>query len=432
MKNLNKVLVIGSGGREHSLVLALTKSQYVEKIFVAEGNVGIAEASTMVELVPIKDNDIHSLLDFALSNSIDLTIVGPELPLSLGIVDLFVANNLLIFGPSKAAAQIEVSKNFAKELMTSAGVPTANYQSFTDYNEALAYIQTQSFPIVIKYDGLAGGKGVVIAQTMDEAQQCIKDMLLEHKYEEAKVVIEEFLIGEEFSLFAFVRGLEVYPMSPAKDHKRVFDGDQGANTGGMGAYSPVPFVMVEDERFVEHQVLKPIAQALAEQGAEFNGLLYAGLIKTSEGIKVIEFNCRFGDPETEILLPRLESDFFEIAYAIAQGNSKSETRRKVPKLDWNEKVCIGFVLAAKGYPESYDKYHQIYGLDLNDDEEIFTCHMGTTRTDDGTLLSTGGRILMISAISDNFATARAKALACIEQINGGEFHFRRDIGYNLE
>ncbi len=431
MKAVNNILIVGSGGREHALVLALAKSQYVKKIFVALGNIGIAESSEKVELVPIKETELDRLLSFALKHKIDLTIVGPEVPLAMGIVDLFSSRDLLIFGPSKAAAQIEVSKDFAKQIMLEANVPTAGYKSFTDYDEALDYIQDKSLPVVIKYDGLAAGKGVVIAESKEEAQQTLQAMLSEDKYDEPKVVIEEFLIGEEFSLFAFVRGEEVFPMSAAKDHKRVFDNDEGPNTGGMGAYSPVPFVTREDEDFVREQVLKPVAKALVQKGCAFNGLLYAGLIKTAQGIKVIEFNCRFGDPETEVLLPRLQTDLFEICYAIAQGNSKNKLElAPVPELLWSKMFSIGFVLASKGYPGDYTKGKPIQGLNL-EQENLYACHMGTARNQEGLLCSSGGRVLMIYALDEDPQIARNKALSCIEEIKGDDFHFRRDIGLNL-
>ncbi len=425
MKKDNKVLLIGSGGREHAILEALSRSPFVSEIFVARGNAGMRE---LASLLPIDETDFDALISFALKEKIDLTVVGPELPLSLGIVDRFRAEGLRIFGPSQAAAQIESSKDFAKSLMMEAEVPTANYQSFTDYNQALSYVQEKGFPIVLKYDGLAAGKGVIIAQNLAEADATLKDMLLEDKFGLARVVIEDFLLGEEFSLFAFVRGREVYPLSPAKDHKRAFDGDKGPNTGGMGAYSPVPFVTSDDETFVLEHVLKPTASALVNQGASFTGLLYAGLIKTSSGIKVIEFNCRFGDPETEVLLPRLKTDLFEVMLAIAEGNEKAEAyETSLPPLEWEDFTCLGIVYASQGYPEAYRKGVPIAPLPQTRFEQRIY-HMGTRIDADGQLLSNGGRVLMFVALDESPAIARQKVLSSLVEMNQKDFFFRSDIG----
>lgn len=303
------VLVIGSGGREHAIVDALSRSAQVAKIYCAPGNVGIARQA---ECIAIRETEIDRLLDFARETQVDLTVVGPEAALAVGIVDAFRAAGLRIFGPTKAAARIESSKEFAKELMSRYGIPTAAYRTFGDYEEARAYVAEQGAPIVLKYDGLAAGKGVVVAQTLEEADAALRDMLLDDKFGDGRVVIEECLTGPEFSFMCFVSGRKVWPMVLAQDHKRAYDGDCGPNTGGMGAYSPLPFITPEDERFALEHIMQPTAAALVAEGCPFTGVLYGGLMKTPQGIKVIEFNARFGDPETEVVLPRLASDIVDI------------------------------------------------------------------------------------------------------------------------
>jgi len=311
-----KVLVIGSGGREHAIVDALARSPQVEKIFCAPGNAGIAQQA---ECIAIRETEIERLRDFATENNIELTVVGPEAALAVGVVDCFKAAGLRIFGPSKAATRIESSKEFAKDLMARYNVPTAAYRSFTDYTEAQAYVASRPLPAVLKYDGLAAGKGVVIAETLAEAESALKDMLLDDKFGEGKVVIEDFLTGPEFSFMCFVSGTKVWPMVLAQDHKRAYDGDKGPNTGGMGAYSPLPFITAEDEEYALEKILKPVAEAMVAEGCPFEGVLYGGLMKTPQGIKVIEFNARFGDPETEVVLPRLKSDIVEIFCAVSNN-----------------------------------------------------------------------------------------------------------------
>ena len=297
-----KVLVVGGGGREHAIVDALSRSSRVEKIYCAPGNAGIARQA---KCVPLEDTQIDELADFAGQEGIDLTVVGPEISLAAGIVDEFESRGLKIFGPSKAAARIESSKDFAKSLMAKYNVPTAAYRTFSDYGEALAYVNAGKLPVVLKYDGLAAGKGVVVAETLEQADEALKDMLLDDKFGHGRVVVEEFLTGPEFSLLCFVNGSEVEPMVLAQDHKRAFDGDEGPNTGGMGAYTPLPFITEKDEVYALEHVMKPIASGMVSEGIPFKGVLYGGLMKTPDGIKVIEFNCRFGDPETEVVLPRL-------------------------------------------------------------------------------------------------------------------------------
>ena len=333
-----KVLVVGSGGREHAIVDALSRSPRVEKIYCAPGNAGIARQA---KCVPLADTQVDELADFAAQEGIDLTVVGPEVSLAAGIVDEFEARGLKIFGPSKAAARIESSKDFAKSLMAKYNVPTAAYRTFSDYNEALVYVNAGKLPVVLKYDGLAAGKGVVVAETYEQADEALKDMLLDDKFGHGRVVVEEFLTGPEFSLLCFVNGSEVEPMELSQDHKRAFDNDEGPNTGGMGAYTPLPFITEKDEVYALEHIMKPIASGMVSEGIPFHGVLYGGLMKTPDGIKVIEFNCRFGDPETEVVLPRLESDIFEIFWAVAN-------KTPMPLTKWYSDAVIGFVLASKG------------------------------------------------------------------------------------
>ena len=320
-----KVLVIGGGGREHAIVDALSRSPQVEKIYCAPGNAGIARQA---ECVAIRETEVERLRDFAAERGIGLTVVGPEVALAAGVVDCFRAAGLRIFGPTKAAARIESSKEFAKRLMAKYAIPTAGFRAFTDYAGALAYVQGRPLPAVLKYDGLAAGKGVVIARTMAEAEAALRDMLLDDKFGEGKVVVEDYLEGPEFSFMCFVSGHKVWPMALAQDHKRAYDGDEGPNTGGMGAYSPLPFVTAEDERYALEKIMQPVADAMIAEGCPFEGVLYGGLMKTARGIEVIEFNARFGDPETEVVLPRLKSDIVDIFCAVAEGRDT--------QLEWHD------------------------------------------------------------------------------------------------
>ncbi len=408
------VLVIGSGGREHAIVDALSRSAQVAKIYCAPGNVGIARQA---ECIAIRETEIDRLLDFARETQVDLTVVGPEAALAVGIVDAFRAAGLRIFGPTKAAARIESSKEFAKELMSRYGIPTAAYRTFGDYEEARAYVAEQGAPIVLKYDGLAAGKGVVVAQTLEEADAALRDMLLDDKFGDGRVVIEECLTGPEFSFMCFVSGRKVWPMVLAQDHKRAYDGDCGPNTGGIGAYSPLPFITPEDERFALEHIMQPTAAALVAEGCPFTGVLYGGLMKTPQGIKVIEFNARFGDPETEVVLPRLASDIVDIFCAVADGGDA--------ELRWHDFATLGIVLASKGYPGSYEKGVEIKGLDTAEDTVY---HMGT-RADGDRVVTSGGRVLFVLGRGATLAEAHAKALAAVARIDcDGLFH-RTDIGW---
>ncbi len=413
---MKKVLVVGGGGRCHAIVDALSRSPQVGEIWCAPGNAGIGEQA---HNLPIKDTDVEALKQFALSNSIDLTVVGPEASLAAGIVDAFRAAGLNIFGHSKAATNIESSKEFAKRLMIKYGVPTASYRSFTDYEEALKYVSDRPFPAVIKYDGLAAGKGVVIAADLDEASQALKSMLLEGSFGEGKVVIEDYLTGPEFSFMCFVDGEKVYPMPLAQDHKRAFDGDKGPNTGGMGAYTGLQFITSEEREFAYKEILCRTASAMCAEGLPLSGVLYGGLMKTPQGVKVIEFNARFGDPETEVVLPLLESDIYDVFEAVATG-------REPQPLKWKQSVTMGVVLASKGYPGHYDKGAVISGTE--DLEGVKLYSMGTARKD-GNLVTAGGRVMMVVGQGRDILEAREKVYGQISRIRCDNLFYRNDIAH---
>lgn len=409
-----KVLVVGAGGRCHAIVDALTRSPRVTKIWCAPGNAGIAQQA---ECVPLGDTDTVGLLAFARRKGADLTVVGPESALAAGIVDAFRAAGLRIFGPTRAAARIETSKRFAKELMQRHGIPTAAYRVFSEYAEAASYVSSHPLPAVLKYDGLAAGKGVVIARTYEEADAALRDMLLDDRYGHGQVVVEEFMQGPEFSLMCFVAGRRVVPMALAQDHKRAFDGDRGPNTGGMGAYSPLPFITPQEEQWAVEHIMQPVAEALDDQGCPFTGVLYGGLMRTAQGIRVVEFNARFGDPETEVVLPRMESDFFDACFAVACGEAP-------PPLRWRDEATLGIVLASKGYPGSYEKEAEIPNAAQSD---ALVYHMGTAMRD-GRLVSAGGRVLIVVGRGPTLAQARKQALAAVEKIGCDRLFYRRDIG----
>lgn len=408
-----KVLIIGGGGRCHAIADSLSRSKKVSKIYSAPGNAGIAQ---LAECVPISVSDVEALLEFAQKNKIDMTIVGPEASLALGIVDKFREAGLKIFGPSKEAARIESSKDFAKQLMTKYNIPTASYKTFDNYEEASAYVKAGPMPVVIKYDGLAAGKGVVVALTLKEADDALRDMLLDESFGKGKVVIEEFLDGPEFSFMCLVNGNKVYPLDIARDHKRAYDQDNGPNTGGMGAYSPVPFVTEEIKRTALETIMQPVADAMVKEGIPFTGVLYGGLILHKGQPKVIEFNARFGDPETEVVLPRLESDFYEFIDAVAEGRD-FET-------EWNDKTVLGVVMAAKGYPGRYEKGHEIKGLNKVGSKVY---HMGTGKRD-GKLMTIGGRVLMVLGEGENLEKAREEAYEAVSKIDCPSLFCRNDIG----
>lgn len=408
-----KVLVVGSGGRCHAIVKALRRSPRVGKVFCAPGNAGIAEDA---ECVAIGVEDVDALVKFVGENGIDMTVVGPEAALAAGLVDALEAAGHKAFGPTKAAARIESSKEFAKQIMKRHGVPTAGYEAFDDFDAAWEYVKNRPLPAVIKYDGLAAGKGVVVALSYEEAEAALRDMLLDASFGKGRVVVEDFLDGPEFSFMCVVSGRKVYPLAMAQDHKRAYDGDKGPNTGGMGAYSPVPFVTEEVRATALRDIMQRTADAMADEGVPFKGVLYGGLILTSDGPKVIEFNARFGDPETEVVLPRLTSDFYDLVEAAVDGRDCAT--------EWSPEAYLGVVLASKGYPGSYKKGVEIKGLDKVD-AEVY--HMGTKRDGDR-ILTAGGRVLMVVGKGKNIAEANEAAKAEIAKIDCPELFHRTDIG----
>ncbi len=407
-----KVLVIGSGGRCHAIIASLKKSPLVDEIYAAPGNAGISE---IAKLVDIKETDVTNLVKFAKETQIDLTVVGPEAALSVGVVDEFKANGLKIFGPTKAAAQIESSKEFAKKLMLKYNIPTAKYEAFDNYDEAMSYVKSHGAPIVLKYDGLAAGKGVIVAMNEKEALDGLKEMLVDNTFGKGRVVIEDYLEGPEFSFMCLVNKDKVYPLELAQDHKRAYDNDQGPNTGGMGAYSPLPFITEEERQYALEHIMKKMAKAMVLEGVPFTGVLYGGLMKTKNGIKVIEFNARFGDPETEVVLPRLESDLYKAFIDLLAG--------KKPNLVWSEHQAIGIVLASKGYPMKYEKNFLIEGLNM---PNVF--HMGTKLVD-GKFYTNGGRVLICVALDSNLKEANKKANEMVKKIKCDNLFYRSDIGH---
>ena len=410
-----KVLVVGSGGREHAIVDALFRSPSVNKIYCAPGNAGIAQQA---ECVAIKDTDVEGLKAFAKENAIDLTVVGPEAALAVGIADELRKEGLAIFGHTKSAARIESSKEFAKELMAKYDIPTAGYKAFDNYDEAVAYVEARPLPAVLKYDGLAAGKGVVIAETMDEAREALRDMLLDDRFGKGRVVVEDFLTGPEFSLMCFVEGENVYPMPVAQDHKRVYDGDKGPNTGGMGAYTSLPFITDEDLEFAMEKVMRPTAKAMVAEGCPLTGVLYGGLMKTPDGVKVILFFARSGAPETEVVLPLIDSDIANVFEAVAKGEKPAE-------IVWSKDVTLGIVLASKGYPGDYAKGYPIHGTEKVDGT-VF--HMGTA-VKDGELVTAGGRVLFVVAKGATLADAHRKANEEVAKIECENLFHRTDIGH---
>lgn len=412
-----KILVVGRGGREHAICKKLNESVLVEKVFCAPGNAGIAENA---ELVNIDEMDFAGLADFAERQDIELTVIGPENPLAVGIVDYFQQRGLAVFGPNRKAAQLESSKSFAKELMKKYQIPTASYAVFEEFEEAKAYIVQHGAPIVLKADGLAAGKGVTVAMTLEEALSALEEMLLNQKFGEAssKLVIEEYLQGEEYSLMAFVQGEKVYPMVAAQDHKRAYDGDKGPNTGGMGAYSPVPHLPADIVEQSVREILEPCAKAMVKEGCPFTGVIFAGLMMTKQGPKTIEFNARFGDPETQVVLPRLESDLAQVFLDVLAG--------KDPQLKWKEEAVLGVVLASEGYPGSYQKGVPIKGLDEIEQATVY--HAGTIRSEKGAICSDGGRVLLVAASGASVEAAQQQVYREMKKLDQAGFFYRKDIG----
>ncbi|MHA6252580.1 phosphoribosylamine--glycine ligase [Oceanobacillus sp. CAU 1775] len=412
-----KVLVVGRGGREHSLIMKLNESEKVTKLYAAPGNAGIAK---IAECVAIDEMDITKLIEFAKAEAIDLTVVGPENPLNAGIANQFQEAGLAIFAPTEEAALLEGSKSYAKEFMKKYDVPTADYAVFEDAAAAKNYIKEKGAPIVVKADGLAAGKGVVVALTEEEALDAVDDMLVSKTFAQAgaTVVIEEFLDGKEFSLMAFVHEDQVYPMVTARDHKRAYDNDEGPNTGGMGAYAPVDDVTEDDLNFSIEKVLMRTAKGMIAEGRPFTGILYAGLIMTKQGPKVIEFNTRFGDPETQVVLPLLENDLLQVLLDVLLG--------KDPKLSWSDGAALGVVVASKGYPAAYEKGKTL--PDLPDGINPFAIHAGTKLEDDK-FVSDGGRVLLIGATAATMEEATKLTYEALKPFEKAEnFFFRTDIG----
>jgi phosphoribosylamine--glycine ligase len=419
-----KILIVGSGGREHALAWKARQSPKVEKVFVAPGNTGTA-LEPAIENVAIAVDDIPGLLAFAQKERIDLTIIGPEVPLVMGIVDCFQQAGLKCFGPTAKAAQLEGSKTFCKDFMIRHNIPTAAYQSFTDKNRAIAYIQKHGAPIVVKADGLAAGKGVIVAQTEQEAIAAVDDMLSGNMFGEAggRVVIEEFLQGEEASFIVIADGKHALPMATSQDHKARDNGDKGPNTGGMGAYSPAPVVTPEIHERVMRDVIEPTLKGMAEDGLPYTGFLYAGLMIAPDGaIKVLEYNCRFGDPETQPIMMRMKSNLVELCEAALEGTLDKTSS------EWDERTALGVVLAAGGYPDAYQKGAVISGLPTQEQEDSKVFHAGTQQAG-GDIVTAGGRVLCACALGHHIREAQTKAYELANSIHWDKIYYRTDIGF---
>ncbi len=418
-----KVLVVGSGGREHTLVWKIAQSPRVDKIYCAPGNGGISEVA---ECVDIKAEDIDSLADFANEKKIDLTLVGPEIPLVRGIVDKFIDKGLRIFGPRKNAAILEGSKVFSKEIMAKYGIPTAKGRVFDHIRDAKEYIDDVGAPIVVKADGLAAGKGVIVCSEVKEAKEAVDKIMQEIIFGEAgkKIVVEERLEGEEASILVFTDGENILPLISSQDHKQIFDGDKGPNTGGMGAYSPAPLVTEEILERIMNEIIKPTISAMKDEARAYKGILYVGIMMTVDGPKVLEFNVRFGDPETQVILPGLKDDLVDIMEEIIDGKLTKK------ELNWDEKTCVCVVLASGGYPEKYEKGKEISGLEeIKKMKDVFIFHAGTKITENGKYLSSGGRVLGVSALADDIKDAIKKAYNAAGKIHFANMYYRKDIGH---
>lgn len=421
-----KVLVVGSGGREHTIVTSLAKSPKADKIYCAPGNAGIA---ALAELVPIKAMEFDKLVAFAKEKEIDLTIIGMDDPLVGGIVDVFEKEGLRVFGPRKNAAIIEGSKAFSKELMKKYKIPTAAYETFDDYEKAVAYLEGAKFPIVLKADGLALGKGVLICQNLEEAKAGAKEIMADKKFGDAgnQMVIEEFMTGREVSVLSFVDGKTIKIMASAQDHKRAEDGDKGLNTGGMGNFSPTPFYTAEVDEFCKKYIYQATVDAMAAEGRPFTGVIFFGLMLTEEGPKVLEYNARFGDPEAQVVLPRMKNDIIDVMEACIDG--------KLDEIDlqFEDNACVCVVLASKGYPVSYEKGFPIKGLEKFDDKEGYYCfHAGTAFNDKGEIVTNGGRVLGVTALGKTLQEARANAYEATKWVEFENKYMRTDIGKAID
>ncbi|MCI7401240.1 MAG: phosphoribosylamine--glycine ligase [Christensenella sp.] len=416
---MGSVLVVGGGGREHTICWALKKSNKVDKIYCLPGNAGIAQ---IAECHPIGALEFDKILEFVKTHKdIDLTVVAPDDPLALGLVDLLNDNGYRAFGPKKNAAIIEASKAFSKALMKKYNIPTAAYEEFSDYNKALEYIKTAKYPLVVKADGLALGKGVIICQNVLEGEQALKDMMVDSKFKDAgkTIIVEEFMVGKEVSILSFVDGKHVVPMVSSQDHKRAHDNDEGLNTGGMGTFTPSKVYTKEIENEVLNNIIYPTINAMNAEGREFKGVLYFGLMVTNDGVKVLEYNARFGDPETQVVLPRLKTDLYDIFNACIDG-----TLDKID-IEWKDEACVCVILASGGYPESYKKGVEISIEDI--DEDIMLFHSGTKMAD-GKLVTNGGRVIGVVAEGKDIDQAREKAYKNVEKIKFDGAFYRKDIG----
>ncbi|MCI8728741.1 MAG: phosphoribosylamine--glycine ligase [Clostridia bacterium] len=418
------ILVIGGGGREHAICYALNKSPKVNKIYCLPGNAGISE---IAECVDISVMDFDAIRSFVKSNkNIDMVMVAPDDPLAGGLVDLLEADGVRVFGPNKNAAIIEGSKSFSKYLMKKYSIPTADYEEFTEYEKAVDYVKNAKYPLVVKADGLALGKGVVIANDFDEAKAALSDMMIDMKFKAAgsKVIVEEFLVGKEVSILAFTDGKTIIPMVSSQDHKRAYDNDEGLNTGGMGTFSPSKVYTKEIEKEVTEKIILPTVNAMNSEGRTFKGVIYFGLMLTGDGVKVLEYNARFGDPETQVVLPRLRTDIVDIFNAVIDG--KLDTLN----IEWDDNACVCVILASGGYPESYEKGLPISIGEL--DEDVMLFHAGTKSDGNGGYVTSGGRVLGVTCTGKDIEDARAKAYKNIENIQFKNMHYRKDIGIKLK
>lgn len=421
-----KILIVGSGGREHAIALAVAKSPRTEKLYCAPGNAGIAEVA---ECVPIKVMEFEKIAVFAKENEIDLVIVAPDDPLAAGLVDILEAEGIRAFGPRKNAAILEGSKAFSKDLMKKYGIPTAAYETFDDADAAIAYLENAEFPIVLKADGLALGKGVLICNTKEEAMDGVKSIMMDKQFGTAgnRMVVEEFMTGREVSVLSFVDGKTIRIMTSAQDHKRAMDGDQGLNTGGMGTFSPSPFYTEEVDEYCKKYIYQPTVDAMAAEGRPFKGVIFFGLMLTPKGPRVLEYNARFGDPETQVVLPRMKNDIVEVMEACIDG-----TLDQI-ELEFEDNAAVCVVLASEGYPVKYDKGLVISGLEKFRDSEGYYCyHAGTAFDADGNVVTNGGRVLGITAVGENLKQARANAYEATEWVSFANKYMRHDIGKAID
>jgi phosphoribosylamine--glycine ligase len=417
-----KILVLGSGGREHAICWKIASELKGGRLYACPGNAGIAEIADVVDVRP---NDYDGIASFALNERIDITVVGPEAPLAAGIADIFQRKSLKIFGPGKNAARLESSKAWAKEFMMESGIPTGLFYTASDFNEAKKKVESSSYPLVLKYDGLAAGKGVFIARSLSEAIKFVEDVFEKNIFhaEKPRLVIEEFLSGREMSYLILTDGIDFIPLAPARDYKRVFDGDEGPNTGGMGCYSPVPSFTPKLEKLLQEKIVRPTLNGLQKKGIQYCGILYFGIIMTADGPKVLEYNVRFGDPETEVILPRLKSNLIELMEAAISG--------EVGKIDavWSKKTAVDVVLASGGYPGQYETGKLITGLDKVS-ADILIFHSGTRKSEQG-IHTAGGRVLNVVATGQTFTGARKKAYDALAKISFESMHYRKDIGMDV-